>query len=90
MKYYDAAGAYNPHAGPALIADSDCSPEGAPAGWANVMGDAQMAVWATLDELALLASIATADTISHALAPIPAGLPACSLLLEPALFMFPS
>lgn len=89
MEFFEAEGIYNPHlASTPIDGEPDCVREG----WGGLIGDAQTAIRLTLDELALLAGMATADTAIHALPRIPA-LPepsAYSLLLEPALFNFSS
>lgn len=88
MKHFNEESIYSPEAEPALIGQPDC----AKGCWDNLIGEAQMAIRVTLDELALLASIVTADTASHTLPYIPASpeRSAYSLLLEPVLFKFPS
>ncbi len=72
----------------ALIGQLDCSR----GRWGILIDEAQTAIRLTLDELALLAGIVTAETVTHTQAHPPAspGRSAYSLLLEPALFKFPA
>lgn len=87
MEYLDTEGMYNPEAESILIGQ----PNRAKNGWGSLIDDAQMALRVTLEELALLASIVTAETATHTLSHIPASpeQSAYSLLLEPTLFKLP-
>lgn len=90
MTYYEAEGQHNPHDEPEL-----CLPEcgkDTKGGWSGLVSDAHSAIRVTLEELALLASIVTAETVTHSLSHVPplSGRSAYSLLLEPALFKFPA
>ncbi len=81
--------------------DASCNPLEAPlaarddidpahACWNAMIGEAQKVIQVTLDELAMLASLATAETGTHCgHAMETANRSAYSLLLEPALFRFP-
>lgn len=88
MEFFEAEGQYNPLAAPFPPDDPDCAREG----WGGLLGEAQTAILVTLDELALLAGISTAETATHAEPNFPPASErsAYSLLLEPALFHFPS
>lgn len=92
MNYYEAEGEYNPATGVACPDHwdyvSNCSKEG----WSGLISEAHTAIRVTMDELALLAGIVTAETVTHTLARIPMspGPSAYSLLLEPSLFKFPA
>jgi hypothetical protein len=87
MEYLDAEGIFNPEAKSLLIDQPNC----AKGSWNSLIDDAQMALRVTLEELALLASIVTAETATHTLSHIPASpeQSAYSLLLEPTLFKLP-
>lgn len=80
MKHLNAEGIYNPEGKPDLIGQPNC----ARGSWDSLIDDAQTALRITLEELAFLASIVTAETTTH----IPASpeQSAYSLLLEPSLF----
>ncbi len=82
--------------------DAPCNPLEAPvaahddmdpahACWNQMLGEAHRVIQVTLEELAMLASLATAETGTHyGHATDAANRSAYSLLLEPALFRFPS
>lgn len=86
MEYLDAEGICNPVIDP----QPDDQPNCIKKNWDSLIGDAQMALQVTLDELALLAGIVTAETATHTLPYIPASpdQSAYSLLLDPILFKF--
>ena len=83
MHYYDAEGDYNPMSGSGIGASgAECARES----WCGLLDEAQTVLRTTLDEIALLAGVVTAETETHTpSAPAPS---AYSLLLEPALFRF--
>lgn len=87
MEYLDTEGIFNPEAQSLLIDQ----PDSAKGSWNSLIDDAQMALRVTLEELALLASIVTAETATHTLSHLPASheQSAYSLLLEPTLFKLP-
>ncbi len=88
MNYYDAEGEYNPAADVMPADYGNSLPGSIKEGWSGLIWEAHAAVRVTLDEIALLASIVTAETMSHAVSRMPGspGLSAYSLLLEPSLF----
>ncbi len=92
--YYDAEGEHNPMFGPGSLSgafpadEHGCTRDN----WSGLIGEAQAAFRITLDEIALLASIVTAETATQSKHHTPASpiRSAYSLLLEPAFFKFPS
>lgn len=92
MHYYDAEGEYNPSFDPASLAalhacdEHDCTR----GNWGGLIDEAQAAIRLTLDEMAVLAGTVTAETVTHHYTPSAPVRSAYSLLLEPALFRFPS
>jgi hypothetical protein len=94
MHYYDAEGEYNPiyssgpQAGALPVDEHDCSRNS----WGGLLDEANTAIRTTLEEIALLASTVTADTLTTGHPHVPASpiRSAYSLLLDPALFKLPA
>ncbi|HEY5994698.1 MAG TPA: hypothetical protein VIU46_08885 [Gallionellaceae bacterium] len=89
MHYTDAEGEYNPwscHRAGTSFDAHDCARES----WGSLVGEARDAVRVPLDEMAMLARMVTAETIthSHLHTAAPRERSPYSLLIEPALFKF--
>ncbi len=72
MNYCEAEGPYNPPSDPASRGEADDLPPWCREGLCRPALNAQSAVRAALDELALLAGIATAAPLAQTLAQLPA------------------